>query len=103
MLKFGTSRLSLVLNLVDTDCEGDLVCYSRSAFDPVPGCEGDGEENFDYCVPPDTPEKALDFVGDEANNYYALKACQGGAISLRIERPTCFVSSDQLTSRFLAF
>lgn len=67
-----------VLKPIDTDCEGDLVCYSRSNFDPVPGCQGEGEESFDYCVPPDTPDKVLEFLGDEANNYYSLKACQGG-------------------------
>ncbi|KAL3935709.1 MAG: hypothetical protein SGBAC_008824 [Bacillariaceae sp.] len=61
----------------DSECEGDLICYYRKAFDPVPGCEGLGEDNFDYCVPPDTPDKALDFVGDEENGYYELKECEG--------------------------
>lgn len=54
------------------------MCYYRSGFDPVPGCVGEGEENFDYCVPPDTPDKALDFVGDDEWSYYELKECQGG-------------------------
>ena len=63
--------------LVDSDCEGDLICYYRSAFDPVPGCDGLGEEDFDYCVPSSTADPPLVFVGDEANDYYALKNCQG--------------------------
>lgn len=40
----------------DSDCEGDLVCEERNAYDPVSGCSG-GEESeslTDYCVlPPD--------------------------------------------------
>lgn len=69
-----------VSSLLDSDCEGGLVCYYRANFDPVPGCVGQGEENYDYCVPSDTPDKALDFVGDEEWSYYELKECQGGMI-----------------------
>lgn len=70
----------------DSDCQGNLVCYSRSGLDPVPGCLGKGEENFDYCVQPSTPKKALDYIGDEDNGYYTLKECQGGKILQACER-----------------
>ena len=64
-----------------------MVCYYRSGFDPVPGCQGEGEENFDYCVPPDTPDKALNFIGDDEWNYYQLKECEGGKIHVIVFTP----------------
>ena len=27
-----------------------LTCYNRDGFDPVPGCDGVGEQDFDYCI-----------------------------------------------------
>jgi len=33
----------------DSDCVGDLKCYFRSAFEPVPGCKGQGITGRDYC------------------------------------------------------
>jgi hypothetical protein len=34
----------------DSECEGDLICYNRDLFNPVPGCSGDGYANSDYCI-----------------------------------------------------
>lgn len=34
----------------DNDCRGDLVCYFRDGFLPVPGCIGDGKNDYDYCI-----------------------------------------------------
>jgi len=33
----------------DDECEGSLVCFSRSNDEPVPGCNGDGTTGTDYC------------------------------------------------------
>jgi hypothetical protein len=35
----------------DADCESNLVCRQRSAYEVVPGCQGLGAEAFDYCGP----------------------------------------------------
>ena len=35
---------------LDADCEAGLTCFVRAAFNPVPGCSGFGEEDFDYCI-----------------------------------------------------
>jgi hypothetical protein len=38
----------------DVQCVGELVCYQRNAYDPVPGCSGgtSGTSRTDYCVDP---------------------------------------------------
>ena len=33
----------------DDDCLGDLKCFVRNHFEPVPGCSGLGEKGRDYC------------------------------------------------------
>lgn len=35
----------------DDDCQDGLVCLQRDFEEPVAGCEGLGEEGYDYCVP----------------------------------------------------
>ena len=30
----------------DDDCVGDLICFKRNGFTPVPGCEGAGKEGM---------------------------------------------------------
>jgi len=37
----------------DSDCVQPLVCYQREGNELVPGCEGSGISNFDYCTNPD--------------------------------------------------
>jgi hypothetical protein len=40
---------------IDTDCQGELVCFHHAPFAKIPGCEG-GESDAsktDYCVIPD--------------------------------------------------
>ena len=32
-----------------SDCSGDLRCYQRHGYDPIPGCVGEGTEGWDYC------------------------------------------------------
>lgn len=34
----------------DDDCFGDLVCFQRTALEPVPGCEGTLYSSLDYCI-----------------------------------------------------
>ena len=34
----------------DSDCDSDLVCYSRDSNEPVPFCEGTGTSSDDYCT-----------------------------------------------------
>ena len=33
----------------DLECMGDLVCFERTGFDNVPGCQGEGRFSSDYC------------------------------------------------------
>jgi len=33
----------------DSDCEGDLRCFSREQNEPVPGCVGNGSTGVNYC------------------------------------------------------
>ena len=34
----------------DGDCKGELLCFQRSEFTKVPGCDGEGRRSNDYCV-----------------------------------------------------
>jgi len=38
----------------DEHCEKGLVCYQRDGVTTVPGCEGQGKKDWDYCVEPVT-------------------------------------------------
>ena len=43
----------------DEECSGDLKCYQRDDYKPVPGCDGGGGFKVDYCFdsnPSATPE-----------------------------------------------
>lgn len=41
----------LLVTTTDEDCEGSLICFSRTnEDDPVPGCIGEGEEAYSYCI-----------------------------------------------------
>jgi hypothetical protein len=35
----------------DADCQDGLVCFQRDLDEAVDGCEGPGEEGYDYCIP----------------------------------------------------
>lgn len=52
----------------DVDCANGLVCFQRDMYDPVPGCAGTGNQNWDYCTNQHEP-------------------CQLGA-----RCPTCFIA-----------
>jgi len=46
----------------NSDCFGDLVCFERSGYEPVPGCVGAGNNGVDYCTaatPPPTPSPTV--------------------------------------------
>ena len=47
--------LKIYLVTFKLQCEDGLVCYRRSAGDPIPGCESDGmlDSPTDYCVLPE--------------------------------------------------
>ena len=36
----------------DSDCQDGLICFQREGYTPIPGCTGDGEKDWDYCVRP---------------------------------------------------
>jgi hypothetical protein len=42
--------LLCALVLTDDDCAGSLTCFQRNNFDAVPGCIGEGEIDYDYCI-----------------------------------------------------
>lgn len=53
----------------DSDCKGELRCFFRSGFKPVPGCQGEGVANKDYCYDPNgeyeaTTTSRISGVGD---------------------------------------
>jgi hypothetical protein len=47
----------------DTECSGDLKCFQRDEFEPVPGCTGGGSSGTNYCYDP--ADDAVDPVADE--------------------------------------
>lgn len=34
----------------DDSCEGGLICHHRDGFEPLPGCNGIGIQDADYCI-----------------------------------------------------
>ena len=63
----------------DSDCEGDLICFERGStssptrVQPVPGCDGVGPSQKDYCVKPLPISKSIQFVkhyGGQAHDFY---------------------------------
>ena len=36
----------------DADCAGDLVCFQRDGDKYIPGCNGSGARDHDYCIDP---------------------------------------------------
>ena len=35
----------------DADCATGFYCFKRRKFESVPGCEGSGVREKDYCIP----------------------------------------------------
>merc|ERR1711885_89691 len=68
------------LKLCQGDCDGDthcatgLKCFQRSGTTAIPGCNGKGVINHDYCVK--DPFAIQDF-GSSAHTKGKLKLCQG--------------------------
>ena len=63
---WGNGDLGLCEGECDNDaqCKGDLKCFLRTGFTPVPGCSGTGIEDWDYCYDA-TGSEELD--GDDDN------------------------------------
>lgn len=60
------------------ECEGDLECFERDGFEPVPGCAGDGEYGHDYCVKPgNLAVEDLGTTPDVLKQGGVLVRCQG--------------------------
>jgi hypothetical protein len=55
------------------ECEGDLECFDRDGFEPVPGCRGNGEYGYDYCVLPGR----VPLVDFGSKPDWKLGRCQG--------------------------
>lgn len=58
----------------DGQCKAGLVCFQRTGFTPVPGCSGQGKQDWDYCYDP-TGSIELSGGNDPAPTY--LQACTG--------------------------
>jgi hypothetical protein len=63
---------------LDSHCRGTLICFQRSRFEPVPGCEGGRNDRTpsDYCVDPNdlTVQPSLKFLGiDPSRRYFPLQ------------------------------
>ena len=54
----------------DLDCDSGLVCFQRIGLEDVPGCEGEGIPEFDYCI----TKQELNDVGRSGTS---LGLCQG--------------------------
>ena len=35
---------------IDSHCADGLICFQRDGFTSVPGCSGEGEKDYDYCI-----------------------------------------------------
>ena len=59
----------------DGDCQGNLVCFQRTAYEAVPGCSGDARPAWDYCydpiasvsTPAPAPPTTVQFVDNSAS------------------------------------
>jgi len=58
----------------DDDCAGELRCFQRTGFTPVPGCSGDGEESIDYCY---DPTGSIELNGSNNDSATNLAQCTG--------------------------
>eukprot|EP00984_Skeletonema_dohrnii_P023209 scaffold12278_cov104-Skeletonema_dohrnii-CCMP3373.AAC.9 len=62
----------------DSQCEGDLVCFQRSAKEAVPGCPGDASYGYDFCAVRAT-ENTVWLKGDNGSPSanFPLGLCEG--------------------------
>jgi hypothetical protein len=64
----------------NAQCAVGLVCHQRDLYSTVPGCNGDGEEDWDYCTQPHVahretscvpqPQCGSDLAGDFGAGFY---------------------------------
>jgi len=88
----------------DADCKNNLHCFKRDGFAPVPGCDGLGTSNYDYCIlppPPPAPWQEIFFDdfesgtwngwsdgGDDATLISNANNAHSGTYALRIQDDT---------------
>lgn len=60
----------------DDQCAGDLKCFQRDGHFPIPGCQGLGEWDWDYCYDP-SGSIELDSSIDVHDHPTGIKACHG--------------------------
>jgi hypothetical protein len=56
----------------DSDCSGELICFQRIGFTSIPGCLGQGIEDYGYCIEPN-----MELRGTESNPSNELGICEG--------------------------
>jgi hypothetical protein len=69
----------------DIQCFGDLTCFMRTGYQPVPGCSGLGVYGKDYCYKPQVSNSLTFLANEQKHAYmYPLGKCKG----------QCFTDSD---------
>ena len=62
----------------DSDCAAGLLCFHRSGFEVVPGCEGSGTKRTDYCAVRATENTAWLFGNNgRPSSNFPLGLCSG--------------------------
>lgn len=61
----------------DDDCAGNLKCFQRNGFTPVPGCFGTGAPDWDYCYDSKEPELKNVGVNPKEGEDGLLDVCAG--------------------------
>ena len=62
----------------DDDCQGSLVCFQRDEYTPVPGCDGEGGYDKDYCSFTSSPPHG---ITDQGPNIIAVRCSNGVSCS----------------------
>merc|ERR1711971_1229786 len=98
----GSPSSAFPLGLCEGDCDNDgecapgLKCFQRSALQPVPGCEGLGKSNWDYCYDPYPKEfniKYIAFVNDNDDDNSVGDATYGN-IAITTSLSSCLSGQD---------
>mmetsp|Transcript_24032 Transcript_24032/g.41177 ORF Transcript_24032/g.41177 Transcript_24032/m.41177 type:complete len:507 (+) Transcript_24032:325-1845(+) len=61
----------------DDECADDLVCGERDGYNKVPGCDGMGRKNSEYCHYPTDRAPELETVVDQPSEGALLGKCEG--------------------------
>jgi len=60
----------------DAECKEGLVCYQRTGKDTVPGCDGEGTKDWDYCIEDET-DYARELADKGIDPTDSLERCTG--------------------------